>query len=254
MTLCALGSRMLPLSVTLSCAALAQAPDATVQLAPVFSNHMVLQRGAPICVWGTAPADAQVEVSWDDLRRVGAADSAGRWQVTLPAQEASFEGRQLRAKLVGGDRGDRNAQDTAVDVLVGDVWLCTGQSNMRWQVDQSAEAADTLEQPAVRGLRLLDLRGRLYPDGTRYGLDFLRQLDADNYYETEGWARADREAVASFSAVAFAFGRRLARTLKVPVGLVHTAIGGAPMEAFVPADGTPWMRGDAYPQWPAWDR
>ncbi len=249
MTLCALGSATLSLSATLSCALLAQAPTATVRLAPVFSSHMVLQRGAPICVWGTAPADAQVEVTWDDLRRVCAADGSGRWQVTLPAQEASFEGRQLRAMLVGDDRGDRSAEDTADDVLVGDVWLCTGQSNMRWRVEQSAEAADILEQPAVRGLRLLDLHGRLYPDGTRYGLDFLRQLDADNYYETEGWARAGREAAASYSAVAFAFGRRLARALEVPVGLVHTAIGGAPMEAFAPADGTPWMRGDAYPQW-----
>lgn len=223
----------------------AQAP-ATVQLADRFGHHMVLQRGAPIPVWGTAPADQEVEVSFASARLVTTADAAGRWAVELPAQQASFEPRQLTARLRGAAS---SARDAARDVLVGDVWLCTGQSNMRWRVDQSAEAGDALEQRPVRGLRLLDLKGRLSPDSTRYELGFLRALDAGNFYESDGWSRADRAATATFSAVAFAFGCRLTRALNVPIGLVHSAVGGAPMKAFVPADGAPWMSGTTYPAW-----
>ena len=217
-----------------------------IQLAPQFGHHMVLQRSAPIPVWGSAPAGAAVEVRFASTRATCTAGSDGRWSVTLPAQPAHAEPQELTAET-RVDGSPRSA--TARDVLVGDVWLCTGQSNMRWRVDQSAEAADVLAHADIPGLRLLDLEGTLYPSAKRYELDFLRQVRPDNYYRTDGWRRANAASATTFSAVAFAFGRRLTRALEVPVGLVHNAIGGAPMEAFVPAASSEWMSGDGYPSW-----
>lgn len=217
-----------------------------VQLAPVFSHHMVLQRDQPLHIWGTGEPNTILRADFGKARGVAKTASDGTWTLNLPAQQASFEPRQLR---IQARLGEERQNLTLRDVVVGDVWLCTGQSNMRWRVNQSQEAEDVLEQAQVRGLRLLDFEGLLYPDGTRYELGFLQQLDADNYYTTKGWARADRDTAATFSAVAFAFGRRLARELEVPVGLVHNAIGGAPMEAFVPGAAHDWMTSDAYPGW-----
>ncbi|MGC6487639.1 MAG: exo-alpha-sialidase [Planctomycetota bacterium] len=237
----------LSLLVHPAAALVAQAPPG-VQLDAAFSDHMVVQRGVPIPVRGTAPANARVEVSFGETNATTTADSTGRWEAALPAQGASFEPRTLTAALLDVAPP---ARAQARDVLVGDVWLCTGQSNMAWRVEQSAEADDVLAHAPVRGLRLLDLRGRLRPDGTRYDLELLRSLSAETFYTSEGWARADRAAAASYSAVAFTFGRRLTQALGVPVGLIHSAVGGAPMEAFVPADPADdaWMKGTSYPRW-----
>ena len=231
----------------LAVAAPARAQDAQlIRFAPVFSHHMVLQRDQPIRIWGTGTPDTIVQAEFGKARGAARTAGDGTWDLRLPAHGASFEPRQLRIEARLGEQLQRV---TLRDVLVGDVWLCTGQSNMRWRVSQSAEAEDVLEQAEVHGLRLLDFEGRLEPDGTRYDLDRLRQIDAGSYYTTDGWARARRETAATFSAVAFAFGRRLAREIDAPVGLVHNAIGGAPMQAFVPDAMADWMTSDAYPGW-----
>jgi sialate O-acetylesterase len=154
---------------------------------------MVLQRSCPIPIWGSAPPGAAVEVRFAGARATCAAGSDGRWSVELPAQAACAEPQQLTAATrIGG----RVRTATARDLLIGDVWLCSGQSNMRWRVDQSAEAADVLAHADVPGLRLLDLEGTLYPSAKRYELDFLRQVRPDNYYRTNGWRRANAASAA----------------------------------------------------------
>ncbi|MCK5941810.1 MAG: exo-alpha-sialidase [Planctomycetes bacterium] len=217
-----------------------------VRLAAPFSHHMVLPRDRPIPIWGTAAPRAEVQVDFGAVRGDTRASTDGTWSLELDALPASLEPRQLDVRATLGERRERVL---VRDVLVGDVWLCTGQSNMRWRVRESAEAADVLEQADVRGLRLLDLEGSLYPSDQRYELAFLTSIDARSYYTTNGWQRASADTAAPFSAVAFAFGRRLVRELGVPIGLVHNAIGGAPMEAFVPDPMPGWLTSDAYPAW-----
>lgn len=230
---------------TLSPAGAAQG-ELTLQLAQPFTHHMVLQRDRPIRLWGTAPAGADLVVQLGEERALSRADDDGAWEVALGARVATHEPLTLKVEAHTG----RTKETLALrDVLIGDVWMCSGQSNMRWRVNQSSEAADVLEQAQIRGLRLMDLEGTLYPDATRYGLEFLEDLTPQNYYTTEGWCRADARSAASFSAVAFAFGRRLARELDVPIGLVHSAVGGAPMEAFIPGERPGWMTSDTYPAW-----
>ena len=96
---------------------------AALRVASIFQDHAVLQRDALVPVWGTADAGAQVTVSYDGQTVGGSADAQGRWQVTLPARPASTEGHDL--EVVAG-----RETLTLHGVVVGDVWLCAGQSNM----------------------------------------------------------------------------------------------------------------------------
>lgn len=245
----------------LLCVVLARAQDTNqqpvlVQLAPAFSDHMVLQRDRAITVWGQANADTKVSVVLGEIERSTEAHD-GRFAVTLPKLPANANATDLvlRAQL-----GSKQQTITLHDVVVGDLWLCTGQSNMRWRVKQSAEATDVLAAADVANLRLIDFEGSLYPSAQRYELDFVNQLTPDNYYSTKGWQRASRASAETFSAVAFVFGRRLARETGVPIGIIHNAIGGSPMAAFLPAAAKTrapmveqalrdWWQGDSYPAW-----
>lgn len=235
------------LAATLLLGSTAHAQDASpLQLDGPFGDHMVLQRDEPLVIRGEAPPDATVRARFGEDEASGRADAAGRWELRLPPRPASSAPGELVVEAVEG--AERHAVRLE-DVLVGDVWICTGQSNMRWRVSQSAEAEDVLEQADLPGLRLMDLEGTLHPDATRYERGFLEALTPGNFYRPSGWQRASAESAASFSAVAFAFGRRLGEELDVPIGLVHGAIGGAPMEAFIPRPMPDWMTSDAYPAW-----
>ncbi|MFT4512263.1 MAG: sialidase-1 [Planctomycetota bacterium] len=241
--------------------ALAHAQDngqkpALLQLASAFSDHMVLQRDHAITVWGRAWTGANVSVNIGELQGDAKARD-GRFAVTLPALPANASASDL---VVSAKLGNREQTVTLHDVLVGDLWLCTGQSNMRWRVNQSAEASEILAAADVKNLRVIDYEGSLYPTSKRYELDFLKRLKPENYYSTKGWQQASRESANTFSGVAFVFGRRLAREAGVPIGVIHNAIGGSPMAAFLPLNGSAvapvvrksmasWQAGDGYPAW-----
>jgi sialidase-1 len=233
----------------------ARKPD-LIQLASVFSDHMVLQRGQPITIWGRTQANVNVAVTFGGHLAM-AKSQKGRFAVTLPALLANANGTDL---VIGAQLGGRQQTITLQDVVVGDLWLCTGQSNMRWRVNQSAEAGEILAAADVKNLRLIDFEGSLYPTSKRYELDFVKQVTPQNYYSTKGWQRSSRDSANTFSGVGFVFGRRLARDVGVPIGIIHNAIGGAPMGAFVPSNGSAltapvkkamrnWWQGDSYPDW-----
>lgn len=242
----------------LSCAVPAQ-QQTHLALAPTFGDHMVLQRGRPVTVHGTATAGAAIEVTFAAATGAATAGTDGRWRATLPALAASADGREL---VVRATRGDDAATATLRDVVIGDVWLCSGQSNMRWRVRQAAAASEMLEGAALPNLRLLDFEGRSYSGSGNAALDLaqLSAIDAGNYYSTTGWQRSSPATAKTFSAVAFAFGARLARELDVPIGLIHNAIGGSPIEAWLPREGdsvdaplrqamSAWWTDPDYPSW-----
>lgn len=194
-------------------------------IAKVFTDHMVLQRGQRIPVWGTAAADSSIEVRFGIQRQKTEADDTGNWQVALDPLPASAAPVDLTVN-----------DQTIRDVLVGDVWLCSGQSNMRWMLKQSQDADAEIKQAAdVTNLRLLDLTADIYPVGRAYDREALQKTTADNYFTWSGWQHVTLETAAPFSAVAWHFGKRL-RELNpdVPVGLIHNSIGGTPMESWIP--------------------
>jgi len=200
-------------------------PASEFSLARVFTDHMVLPRNRRVPVWGTAAPGSPITVAIRDQKHSTTADQYGRWQVTLSPLSASTE----PTELVVSDH-------TIRDILVGDVWFCSGQSNMRWMLKQSQNAdAEIAAASGNPNLRLLDLTAEIYPTRKAYDRDLLRDTTAANYYTWPGWQRTAPESAATFSAVAWYFGKRLLdQNPEVPIGLIHNAIGGTPMESWIP--------------------
>ena len=221
-------------AILFSCDAASAQAAKGISLPPVFADHMVLQRNRPVTIWGRAPSGTEIEVAFAGQRQTATATDADEWSVMLPAMPASRTGRKMLIRAIG----EPTEMILLSDVVCGDVWVCAGQSNMRWRVRQSAKADEMLESAAMPDLRLIDFEGSLHTSGKAPDLAQLHSVNADNYYTTNGWHRSSRATAASFSAVAFAFGRRLTQELEVPIGVIHNAIGGAPIEAYLPSGGS----------------
>ena len=199
----------------------ASAPAAAVSFAPPFGDHMVLQRDQPLRLWGTAAAGAGVSVSVADRTATGTADADGRWHLTLPPLPAGgpFE---VVATAAGGGGTAKLA-----DVLLGDVWLCSGQSNMQFALRNATGAPDAIAAAVA------DRRLRLMTVPTVPSAVPTDQLDAR-------WAAPTEAATADFSAVAIHFAVALHRSspalADVPIGLVNDSLGGSFVEYWIPAE------------------
>lgn len=195
------------------CALACTAAVAEVRLAGIFGEHMVLQREAPIPVWGTAPAGETVQVALHGRTRSARAGADGRWAVQLPAVPA---GGPYTLRVKAGNTLVLN------DVLVGDVWLCSGQSNMEWTLAQAQDAAAELAaatHPTIRHVKVAH-RASLTP-----------QADI----EPATWQPSTPASAGQFSAVAYFFAVQLQRQLgasAVPIGLVNASWGGSHIETW----------------------
>jgi sialate O-acetylesterase len=187
-------------------------------LSELFSDHMVLQRAQPIRIFGNAPAGATVTIEFQERQASAIARKDGSWQATLEALPASAEGHPLHVRC-----GD--AEITLKDIVVGDVWICSGQSNMGWGLFQSWPIPETF--PHANKLRLLKSRT---PNGTAEPQDAFVIDDAYRH----SWQHATQEFALPFSAVAYHFGLSLVQDSKVPIGLIMSAVGGTPIESWTP--------------------
>jgi sialate O-acetylesterase len=182
---------------------------ADVKLPAVFGDHMVLQQQAKLPVWGTADAGEEVTVSIGDRSASAKADENGRWKVTLDALDA---GGPLQMTIKG------NNEIVIKDVLVGEVWVCSGQSNMQWSVAQSANPEEEIANAKHPQIRLLQVARKVANEP---------QSDIQGH-----WQVCSPETAAGFSAVGYFFGRKLQEELGVPVGLVNSSWGGTIAEAW----------------------
>lgn len=183
---------------------------AEVRLPNVFGDHMVLQRDQPNPVWGKAAAGEQVTVSIADQTHTAQADAAGDWRVTL-APLGLGEPLEL---IVRGENEVRFR-----DVLVGEVWVCSGQSNMQWRFSQTENAdliALSAKMPEIRMINFPQV-GSQEPIWTH----------------DRAWMVCSPETVGGFSAIGYYFARQLHQTLDVPVGMINNAWGGSACEAWV---------------------
>lgn len=193
-----------------------------------FTSQMVMQRDAPIPVWGSAYPSTQIKVSLAGLTATCTADKQGKWRTTLPAL-APGGPFQLEVRTA----------DTVIllsDILIGDLWVCAGQSNMRWRTRDDFSGDLELQQKAIDGLRLLDLEGSLEPINKRYPLSFLTSLTPENYYLPATWHHATSTSIPTFSAVGYFFGKIIHEKTGVPVGMIQTAVGGVPLESYLPLE------------------
>ena len=187
----------------LSCNAVAQS---SLRLPQVLGDHMVLQRDKPINIWGSAGAGQEVTVAFAGSTATATAGSDGSWSLRLPATRASARSRKLTV-TAGKEKLTLN------DVLVGEVWLCSGQSNMAWRMRQTQHRGEEIPKADHPRIRLLASGGG------------------------NGWARCTPETVTNFSGVGYHFGEALNRKLEVPIGLISASVGGTQIEPWTPRVG-----------------
>lgn len=190
--------------------AVAGSAFADVRLPGIISDHMLLQRGAPVRIFGWADPGEAVSVAFRGSTAKTTTDALGRWEVWLdplaPAAPSSMT-------ITGTNTL------TVSDVLVGDVWVGSGQSNMQWTVRQSDNAAQETAAANCPSLRLFHVP---------------RRTSATPVEDVEAkWVVCSPETVAEFSAVLYYFGREMQRDLNVPMGLVHTSWGGTPIASWI---------------------
>ena len=188
---------------------------ADVKLPSVFSNNMVLQRDLPLPVWGTASPGEEVVVAIGGQMVSTKAGDDGKWKVALPAMKANA---QPQTMTVTG----KNKLEIK-DVLVGEVWVCIGQSNMQFGLAASQFGRRDIPQANDPQFRIC------FPGGN---VSTQPQTEA-----SANWVAASPGSVARFSAVAYYFGKELRSKLNVPVGLIHWSAGAIPIESWTPAVG-----------------
>ncbi|MBC8081912.1 MAG: sialate O-acetylesterase [Hymenobacter sp.] len=192
---------------------LAQQPaHATVRLPRLVGNHMVLQRGQPLVLWGWAAPGEAVSVTFRGRTTAAKTDGTdGKWTVTLPAAPA---GGPYTLRVKGGNELVVN------DVLVGDVWLASGQSNMEWPVRDANSAA-------------AEIAAANYPTIRRLDVPNVAALAPQAEFGGAGWQVCSPQTAGEFSAVAYFFARDLhRRDPRVPIGLITAEWGGTPAEAW----------------------
>ncbi len=190
-------------------------PLAVILLAPVFTDHAVLQQGKPVPVWGRADPGEKVAVTFGTQQVSALADAAGAWIAYLDPLAASPTGMNLTAGTV-----------VIHDVVVGEVWLASGQSNMEFavnsatipgfRVEHAAEEVAGADYPLIRHFKVAH-RAVAQPQPTAEG----------------AWAVCSPATVAEFSAVAYFYARDLYRRLQVPIGILNVTWSGSPIEAWM---------------------
>jgi len=182
--------------------------QAAVTLPATFSDHMVLQSDKPVTVWGTADANTEVTVAVAGQKKTTRADAEGKWSLKLDALTASAEPLTLTV-------GDK----TINDVLIGEVWLGSGQSNMAMAVQSAKDFEGTKAAANLPQIRMFTEASAASPSAQTVGKGT--------------WVVCTSETVGRFSATAFFFGRTLHAALRTPVGLINSSVGGTTIESWI---------------------
>ncbi len=198
---------------------LASLAHAEVRLPAFFADKMVLQRDRPVPVWGWADAGEEVSVAFAGQTKATQADEKGKWSVKLDPMPASAEPRDL---IISSNHKSQIINHKYKDVLVGEVWLASGQSNMGFPVGSAHNAEQALAKAADPLLRFFTVQNA---------------TAAEPQQELRGkWEASDPKTAKGFSAVAYFFARDLRAKLGVPVAILHSSWGGTPAQAWVSMD------------------
>lgn len=182
---------------------------------PLLKDHAVIQAGVPLTVAGSARPGEEVAVLFRGLRFIAPVDASGRWQAALPPLPAGGPDSMV---VSASDDGEMILRD----LLVGEVWVCAGQSNMAFRLRDAEGAEEDIPRAARPELRLIKVPRRVADEPRR---------DLPSWC---AWRVSDPESAADFSAMAYHFGVRLQEALKTPVGLILAAVGETPAEAWMP--------------------
>ncbi len=224
----------LALALTFASVLLASIGRAELALPPVFSDHMVLQRHRAVPIWGTADPGQLIVVRFDAQVVHATANPTGAWRLTLASLDANTTPQTLTVEAHPADPTTPNSPidiRNFADVLVGEVWLCSGQSNMEMAlgVPAAGAQAETAHDDALaRDLPTMD-----YPTIRLLKVDQTSREAGALRVTGDGWAQAHGDALEKFSAAGFFFGQKLQAELNVPVGLILSAWGGSCLEEWI---------------------
>ncbi len=212
--------RTVGLAAAFLCAsALLPSALAEVRLPKVFASHMVLQREMPLVIWGWATPNETVTVTLASASAQAQANERGEWKVVLPAMNA---GGPFTLKVTG------SSSLVLDDVLIGEVWLCSGQSNMEFGVGKGRDAQMEIAEADHPGIRLLLVKRKPAP---------LPQDDIEGQWKVCSPTTVAEEGWGGFSAIAYFFGRELNQKLNIPIGLIDSSWGGTRIEPWTPPCG-----------------
>lgn len=207
---------------------------ADVKLPNVISSNMVLQRDRPLPIWGWADPQEEVTVRLDDKTASAKADAQGCWKVVFPAVKA--DGKAHRMTFSGKNKLELD------NILIGDVWVGSGQSNMEFSLAGSIGGKEAIAAADCPQIRLLHVEKTQTPEPAKdivvfTGVRRVKGQPAPPPATGPAWKVCTPKTVPSFSAVLYYFGQRLHKDLDVPVGLINSSWGGSPIEAWI-ASGT----------------
>ena len=192
--------------------ALSQAARAEIKLPAIFGDHMVLQRDAAAPIWGTAAPGESVTVEFAGQKQTATADAKGQWMVKLAPLPASAEPREMKVGSL-----------VFRDVLVGEIWLAGGQSNMGLSLSGAHNAAEAIAQASDTQLRLFKVA--------------LKTAAEPQTNVSGQWQLSAPDSAKGFSAVAYFFAKELRRTLGCPIGVIGAPWGGTPIQTWISLDG-----------------
>ena len=222
-----------------------------LQLPVTYQDYMVVQRNQKLRFCGTADNGDVVNVAFAGQKVKTRANNRGKWEVFLSPVTKAGDDYELTVST-------KNKEFTFRHVAVGEVWLCSGQSNMAFMLKQALTAKRDIPLANDPGLRLFDMKGKWNTSATKWPAEVLDSVNSLQYYSYGGWAPCTPDKAADFSAIAYYFGRMLRDSLKVPVGLICNAIGGSPTEAWIdrntletkfPAILNNWLKNDFIQDW-----
>lgn len=193
--------------------------SAEIRLPHFFGDHMVVQQEMPIKVWGWSNPNERITVEFGNTKAESLADGAGQWSIKLPAMKASKQPKLMR---ITGNQSPTPLE--LKDILIGEVWLCSGQSNMEWSVEASANAKEEIanaNHPLIRHIKVPRLASA---------------LPLSDIGNTQ-WEVCSPKTAAAFTATGYYAARTLAKELDVPVGLINSSWGGTRVEPWTATGG-----------------
>ncbi len=202
-----------------------------LQMPGVFANDMVLQRNKPIPFFGTADANEEITVSFSKQTlptskqtKKTKSDSHGQWKVVF---DALPEGGPYTLTV--------NSKDKKIKfngILMGDVWLCSGQSNMLFRLNQAYEGKQAIAEATNKNIRLFQFNAIQETDNVAWDSAVLDKTNKLEYF-TGKWEQCNPQSAATFSAIGYFFGQKIQQEEHVPIGLIEVAVGGAPIVSFI---------------------
>lgn len=201
------------------------AQNKQVELAPFFQDGMVLQQNEPIVVWGTSISKDEIEVVFDGDRKKVSPDSDGNWKVVFDAERASFDVKEIKV----------NDVVVVKDVLIGELWLLAGQSNLVMRVEECGSDYPKVSEKASKYIRFFNFKYITNIGKSAYSKEDLARSNEKDYFIST-WDRVSDKNIGKQSAFGWYFGEQIFNQINVPVGIIASAVGGAAINNWIPRE------------------